>query len=38
MTFGDTFVAICACFVIATAIVPLMHKISGPPPPAADAH
>jgi DHA2 family multidrug resistance protein len=38
MTFGDTFVAICACFVVATLMVPLMRKISAPPAPSADAH
>jgi DHA2 family multidrug resistance protein len=38
LTFSDTFVAICACFVIATAMVPLMRKVAPPKAPTADAH
>jgi DHA2 family multidrug resistance protein len=38
MTFGDTFIAICVCFVVATLMVPLMRKISAPVAPSADAH
>jgi DHA2 family multidrug resistance protein len=38
LTFGDTFLAICACFVAATAMVPLMRKVAAPKAPVADAH
>jgi DHA2 family multidrug resistance protein len=38
MTFGDTFVAICVCFVVATVLVPLMRKVAAPVAPSADAH
>ena len=38
LTFSDTFMAICACFVIATAMVPLMRKVAAPKAPTADAH
>ncbi len=38
LTFSDTFLAICACFVIATAMVPLMRKVAAPKAPTADAH
>jgi len=37
-SFGDVFVAIMACFVIATAMVPLMRKVAPPKAPSADAH
>jgi DHA2 family multidrug resistance protein len=38
-TFADAFLAIMACFVIATAMVPLMRKVAPPKgPPPADAH
>ncbi|WP_211461335.1 DHA2 family efflux MFS transporter permease subunit [Collimonas silvisoli] len=38
LTFADTFLAIMACFVIATAMVPLMRKVAPPKAPSADAH
>ena len=38
LTFSDAFVAICACFAIATAMVPLMRKVAPPRAPSADAH
>jgi DHA2 family multidrug resistance protein len=38
-TFADAFLAIMACFVIATVMVPLMRKVAPPKgPPPADAH
>jgi MFS transporter, DHA2 family, multidrug resistance protein len=39
-TYADAFLAIAACFVIATAMVPLMRKVAPPtaPAPAADTH
>jgi len=37
-TFSDTYVVIMVCFVIATALVPLMRKIAPPKGPSADAH
>jgi DHA2 family multidrug resistance protein len=37
-TFGDTFLVIMVCFVIATAMVPLMRKVAPPKAPSADAH
>ncbi len=38
LTFSDAFLAICLCFVIATLLVPLMHKVAPPKAPSADAH
>jgi DHA2 family multidrug resistance protein len=38
LTFSDTFLAIMACFIIATAMVPLMRKVAPPKAPSADAH
>lgn len=38
LTFADTFLAIMVCFVIATAMVPLMRKVAPPAGPSADAH
>jgi len=38
MTFADTFLAVMVCFVIATAMVPLMNKVAPPKAPSADAH
>ena len=38
MTFADAFVAIGCCFVIATAMVPLMRKAARAAAPSADAH
>ncbi len=38
LTFGDIFMAIMICFLIATAMVPLMHKIGKPAAPSASAH
>jgi DHA2 family multidrug resistance protein len=37
-TFSDAFLAITACFVIATAMVPLMRKVAAPRAPSSDAH
>ncbi len=37
-TFSDVFVVLCACFVIATVMVPLMKKVVKPAGPVADAH
>jgi DHA2 family multidrug resistance protein len=37
-TFADIFLAILVCFVIATAMVPLMRKAAAPAAPSADAH
>ncbi|WP_043418277.1 DHA2 family efflux MFS transporter permease subunit [Cupriavidus basilensis] len=37
-TFGDAFLVIMVCFVIATAMVPLMRKVAPPKAPSADAH
>lgn len=38
MAFADGFLAIMVCFVIATAMVPLMRKVAPPKGPSADAH
>jgi DHA2 family multidrug resistance protein len=37
-TYGDTFLMIGVCFVIATAMVPLMRKVKPPAAPSADGH
>ncbi len=37
-TFSDAFLIIMCCFIVATALVPLMHKIVPPAAPPADAH
>jgi DHA2 family multidrug resistance protein len=37
-TYGDAFLAIMACFVIATLMVPLMRKVAPPKAPSPDAH
>ena len=37
-TFADAFLAIMACFVIATLMVPLMRKAAPPKGPATDSH
>nr|WP_090230397.1 DHA2 family efflux MFS transporter permease subunit [Pseudomonas kuykendallii] len=37
-TFSDAFLTIMCCFIVATALVPLMHKIVPPAAPPADAH
>ena len=37
-TYADAFLAIAMCFVIATAMVPLMRKMGAPAKPTADAH
>jgi len=39
-SYADTFLVIMVCFIIATALVPLMHKVKPPPAAAAspDAH
>jgi DHA2 family multidrug resistance protein len=36
--YGDAFLAVMACFVVATALVPLMRKVQPPKAPSADAH
>ncbi|QWT21404.1 DHA2 family efflux MFS transporter permease subunit [Bacillus sp. NP157] len=38
MTYSDAFFSIMVCFVIATAMVPLMRKVQPPKGPSADAH
>ncbi|ACL62209.1 DHA2 family efflux MFS transporter permease subunit [Methylobacterium nodulans] len=38
MTYADAFLAIAACFALATALVPLMRKVAPPQGPSADAH
>jgi DHA2 family multidrug resistance protein len=38
LTFADTFLAIMVCFIIATAMVPLMRKAGPPKAPSPDAH
>jgi DHA2 family multidrug resistance protein len=37
-TYGDAFLMIGVCFVIATAMVPLMRKVQPPAAPSANAH
>ncbi|QKZ05098.1 DHA2 family efflux MFS transporter permease subunit [Pseudomonas eucalypticola] len=37
-TYADAFLAIMVCFVVATAMVPLMRKVAPPAAPSADAH
>jgi DHA2 family multidrug resistance protein len=37
-TFGDVFLCVMLCFIIATAMVPLMRKVAPPKAPSADAH
>lgn len=38
LTYADAFLMIMACFVVATLLVPLMHKVQPPKQPSADAH
>ena len=38
LTYSDAFFSILVCFVIATALVPLMRKVAPPKEPSADAH
>ena len=38
LSFSDVFLFIMACFLIATAMVPLMRKVQPPKAPTADAH
>jgi DHA2 family multidrug resistance protein len=38
LAYADIFLAIMACFVIATVMVPLMRKVAPPKAPPADAH
>jgi len=38
MTFADAFMLIALCFLVATAMVPLMRKVAPPKGPSADAH
>lgn len=37
-TYADAFLSIMVCFVLATALVPLMRKMAAPAAPSADAH
>jgi len=37
-TYADAFLAIMVCFIVATAMVPLMRKVVPPATPSADAH
>lgn len=37
-TFSDIFLLVMACFIVATAMVPLMRKVAPPMAPSADAH
>jgi DHA2 family multidrug resistance protein len=37
-TYSDAFLAIMVCFIVATLMVPLMHKVAPPAAPSADAH
>jgi DHA2 family multidrug resistance protein len=38
MAYSDAFLAVMACFVVTTALVPLMRKTQPPKAPSADAH
>jgi len=38
LSFGDVYVIIMACFIMATALVPLMKKIASIPAPQSGAH
>jgi DHA2 family multidrug resistance protein len=38
LTYSDAFLSILACFVVATALVPLMRKVAPPQGPSANAH
>jgi len=38
LTYADAFFAIMGCFVVATAMVPLMRRVGPPRAPSADAH
>jgi DHA2 family multidrug resistance protein len=38
LTFADTFLAVMACFIVTTFMVPLMRKVQPPKAPSADAH
>jgi len=38
LTYSDAFFTILACFLVATALVPLMRKVAPPKGPSADAH
>ena len=37
-TYADAFLVMAACFVVATAMAPLMRKVVPPKAPTADAH
>jgi DHA2 family multidrug resistance protein len=37
-TYADVFLVMAACFVVATAMAPLMRKVVPPKAPTADAH
>ncbi len=37
-TYADAFLALAACFVLATVMAPLMRKVVPPKGPTADAH
>jgi DHA2 family multidrug resistance protein len=38
LAFSDVFLVIMACFILATAMVPLMRKVQPPKAPSADSH
>jgi DHA2 family multidrug resistance protein len=38
LSYADAFLAIMVCFVVATAMVPLMRRVAPPAAPSADAH
>jgi DHA2 family multidrug resistance protein len=38
LSYADAFLVVAICFVIATALVPLMRKVTPPAAPSADAH
>jgi DHA2 family multidrug resistance protein len=38
LSYADAFLVIGLCFVVATAMVPLMRKVAPPAAPSADAH
>lgn len=38
LTYSDTFLTIMVCFIVATAMVPLIRKVAPPAAPSADAH
>ncbi|WP_416768996.1 DHA2 family efflux MFS transporter permease subunit [Pseudomonas sp. RHF3.3-3] len=38
LTYADAFLVIMVCFILATVLVPLMHKVQPPQQPSADGH